>query len=116
MQTATHQAMYDDAVAVLAEHGHRLDRNWRAFLWLATSRRDIWERTAPHVDLHRAEVHWDSDGLLPGYWSSGEALVLRVARSLYSDDGAVPLHDLSWLDADLWNAVVTALRLHRGTA
>jgi hypothetical protein len=109
---AAHQSRYDNAAAILAEHRQPLDRNWRAFLWIATARPALWERIAPWVNLQRASVDWP--GMMGGYWSAGEALTLRVAQSLYGDEGDVPLWDLAWLDDDLWDSILQAVRLHRG--
>lgn len=108
-----HQKRYEDLVrAYVRTRGEDPDRNWRAFLWCATVRPAIWEKAEPFVNIARATV--DFDGMGAGYWSSGERLIMTLARALYTDHGEMDVTTLAVLDDDLWAAVVMAFELYRG--
>lgn len=93
--------------------GQQPDRNWRAFLWIATAMPNLWpNHVAPFVNMAEGTV--DFDRLLEVPLSSGERRLMQAARSLYADHGDVDLSDLASLDTELWEAVIGAVALYRG--
>lgn len=112
--TTDHRHRYDDQVeSYMRERGQEPDRNWRAFLWLATSMPNLWSNhVSPFVNMAEGTV--DFDHLLDVPLSSGERRLMQAARSLYADHGDVDLSDLAALDGNLWQSVVQAVELYRG--
>lgn len=109
----SHRQLYETILeGFVRTRGTDADRNWRAFLWCATVRPDIWGKVAPHVDIARGSVDWLA--IERELWSGGERLLLGLGRALYENTGVVPVADLSRLDGELWAASLRALKLHRG--
>ncbi len=109
-----HKSRYEDLVtAYVKARGQDPDRNWRAFLWIATAMPNLWpNHVAPFVSMADGTV--DFDALLSVPLSSGERRLMQAARSLYADRGDVDLSDLAALDRELWEAIVEAVSLYRG--
>lgn len=109
-----HKTRYEDLVtSYVKARGQEPDRNWRAFLWIATAMPNLWpNHVAPFVNLADGTV--DFDELLAAPLSSGERRLMQAARSLYADRGDVDLSDLAALDRELWDAIVEAVTLYRG--
>lgn len=110
----THQQRYEVQVtAYVKRRGQTPDRNWRAFLWLATSLPNLWtNHVATFVDMPEGTV--DFEAMLATPLSTGERRLLQAARSLYADCGEVDLSDLASLDDELWEAIVQGVSLYRG--
>ena len=91
---------------------HEPGRDWKAFLYVVTSLPGLWANVEPCLDYAR-----DTAKLSPGhfgYLSSGEGLLLDVARSLYQGSGQVDLAALaSVLDDRTWQVVVDAFHIYR---
>jgi hypothetical protein len=109
----SHRSLYESILeSYVRLRGTDADRNWRAFLWCATVRPDIWAKVEPSVDIAKGSVDWL--GIERELWSGGERLILNLARSLYENAGVVAVADLSRLDGELWATALRALKLHRG--
>jgi hypothetical protein len=109
----SHRHLYESIVETFVrQRGSDADRNWRAFLWCATVRPDIWAKVAANVDIEKGNVDWL--GIEREFWSGGERLLLSLARALYENHGVIPVADLSRLDGELWATSLRALKLHRG--
>ncbi|MBC7542562.1 MAG: hypothetical protein H7338_07520 [Candidatus Sericytochromatia bacterium] len=109
----SHRQLYDTITETYVRlRGQDVDRNWRAFLWCASVRPDVWAKVQPHVDIAQSLVDWD--GIERAHWSGGEQLLIALAKSLYRNQGAVDVADFARLDGELWSAALRALKLHRG--
>jgi hypothetical protein len=109
----SHRSMYESVLEdFVRRRGTDADRNWRAFLWCATVRPDIWDKVGACVDIERGSVDWLA--IEREFWSGGERLILSLARALYENNGVVAVADLSRLDGELWATALRALKLHRG--
>lgn len=108
-----HHKRYEDLErSYIRAQGQAPDRNWRAFLWLATVSPAIWGKFEPYVNIARGTV--DFEHMDTGAWSSGEQHLAALSRALYTDTGDVDITGLATMGDDLWGAVVMALELYRG--
>lgn len=94
--------------------GEEPDGNWRAFLRIATASPISWQLFSPYINMERQEVDLEAlEHHLP-IRSSGEALLVGLAISLYRDHGTVDASSLaSILDDHHWEAALEALTLYR---
>src|SRR5690606_38917029 len=82
----SHRSLYESVLEGFVRlRGTDADRNWRAFLWCATVRPDIWAKVEPCVEIGHGRVDWLA--IERELWSGGERLLMSLARALYENTG-----------------------------
>jgi hypothetical protein len=97
-----------------------VDRNWRAFLWIATLKPpyaspDLWASVVPFVDFANATV--DGAGLQGIFLCRDHRLLVSLALHLFDPYAyeSPPLARLvTELDREHWGVVLEALSIMRG--
>lgn len=97
------------------EAGRGPDRNWVAFLRLATAARGrLWEKLERAIDWQRSEIDFEQADQAMAGSSSGERLLYQTAKMLFLSQGEVPVLELlAVLDADNWHILLDAFEYYR---
>lgn len=108
-----HRARVEKALAEYRQNrGIEPDRHWRALLYLCTAVPSLWERVRPKLDFRHGVARLDS--VQTETLSSGERVLLELAKALYAGSGAVDVADMTdTLDRNLFTVALTALREYR---
>jgi len=85
------------------------DRAWRALLYIATSRPDLFQLVRPHMDYAAGTVDFDA---LAGRLHAFDEQLVDAARSMLEGDYAIRLHDLLSVDDSRIEVFIDAIRAY----